>query len=169
MNFAVVPRKFSPAVRGQMEADSVRTGFRKESDSRRRLVVATSRQQAEAPTSRVRPAPVSRSEPLPRDEKATSALPCGVPCRPNCGGSPSYSREYRTAGAARRAFRVIRMAGKNMPVLSAMPSCRHQHLHLLAAHRAGYRSGSAPRWPACAPILEVCVASTSPLYCQSEI
>lgn len=45
----------------------------------------------------------------------------------------------------RSAFRVIRTVRENMPVLSAMPSCRHLHLR-------GPSSGVSPDrgcWPAC--------------------
>ena len=81
-------------------------------------------------------------ESLPRDEKRL--LPA-TPCCPNCGGSRNYLGEdtAEQLELMHSAFRVIRTIRENMPVLSAMPSCRHQHLR-------GPSSGVSPDrgcWP----------------------
>lgn len=61
----------------------------------------------------------------------------------------------------RSAFRVIRTVRENMPVLSAMPSCRHLHLR---GPSSGYR-----RTGLLARVLTSKYAEHTPLYRQSEI
>ncbi len=61
----------------------------------------------------------------------------------------------------RSAFRVIRTVRENMPVLSAMPSCRHLHLR---GPSSGYR-----RTGAAGPRADLEVCRAHPLYRQSEI
>ncbi|MGQ7789296.1 IS66 family transposase zinc-finger binding domain-containing protein [Shigella flexneri] len=96
---------------------------------------------------------------IPRERKATVA--CGA-ALPNCGGSLSYLGEdtAEQLELMRSAFRVIRTVRKNMPVLSAIPSCRRLHLR---GPSAGYR-----RTGAAGPRVTSKYAEHTPLYCQSE-
>ncbi|EPF3360244.1 IS66 family transposase zinc-finger binding domain-containing protein [Escherichia coli] len=121
-----------------MEADL--NQLQKESDT---LTVRVYDPAVQRPLRQTRPSkPFPES--LPRDEKRL--LPA-TPCCPNCGGSRNYLGEdtAEQLELMHSAFRVIRTIRENMPVLSAMPSCRHQHLR-------GPSSGVSPDrgcWPSC--------------------
>ncbi|WP_411650910.1 hypothetical protein [Escherichia coli] len=82
----------------------------------------------------------------------------------NCGGSLSYLGEDtgRTAGVDGVApSGYPDGTGKTLPVLSAMPSCRH--LHLRGPSSGGYR-----RTGLLARVLTSKYAEHTPLYRQSE-
>ena len=137
MNFGSRSEKVSRRI-AQMEADLNR--LQKESDTLTGRVYDPAVQRPLRQTRTRKPFPES----LPRDEKRL--LPA-APCCPNCGGSLSYLGEdtAEQLELMRSAFRVIRTVRENMPVLSAMPSCRHLHLR-------GPSSGVSPDrgcWPAC--------------------
>lgn len=119
MNFGSRSEKVSRRI-AQMEADLNR--LQKESDTLTGRGYDPAVQRPLRQTRTRKPFPES----LPRDEKRL--LPA-APCCPNCGGSLSYLGEdtAEQLELMRSAFRVIRTVRE--PVLSAMPSCRHLHLH----------------------------------------